>query len=64
MEILDESPENHSEGEITHHIKGSIDFKELSFSYPNRVDVEVLSGINLSVAQGEQIALVGAFRCW
>ena len=60
MEILDERPENHSEGEITHHIRGSIDFKELSFSYPNRVDVEVLSGINLSVAQGEQIALVGA----
>ena len=60
MEILDETPEEHSEGEIAHHIKGSISFKELSFSYPNRVDVEVLSGINLSVAQGEQIALVGA----
>ena len=60
MEILDETPEEHTEGEITHHIKGSISFKELSFSYPNRVDVEVLSGINLSVAQGEQIALVGA----
>jgi ABC transporter fused permease/ATP-binding protein len=60
MEILDETPEEHTEGEITHHIKGSISFKELSFNYPNRVDVEVLSGINLSVAQGEQIALVGA----
>ena len=60
MEILDETPEEHTEGDITHHIKGSISFKELSFSYPNRVDVEVLSGINLSVAQGEQIALVGA----
>jgi len=60
MEILDETPEEHTEGEITHHIKGSINFKELSFSYPNRVDVEVLKGINLSVAQGEQIALVGA----
>ncbi len=60
MEILDETPEEHTEGEISHHIKGSISFKELSFSYPNRVDVEVLKGINLSVAQGEQIALVGA----
>jgi ABC-type multidrug transport system fused ATPase/permease subunit len=60
MEILDETPEEHTEGEITHPIKGSIDFKNLSFSYPNRVDMEVLSSINLTVAEGEQVALVGA----
>jgi len=60
MEILDETPEEHTEGEISHHIKGSINFKNLSFSYPNRVDMEVLSSINLTVAEGEQVALVGA----
>jgi len=60
MEILDETPEEYTEGEITHHIKGSVNFKDLSFHYPNRANVQVLSGINLTVNKGEQVALVGA----
>ena len=60
MEILDETPEEYTEGEISHHIKGTVNFKELSFHYPNRADVQVLSGINLTVNKGEQVALVGA----
>ena len=36
MEILDETPEEYNEGEIRHRIKGAIEFKELSFHYPNR----------------------------
>ena len=49
MEILDETPEEYTEGEIIHRIKGAIEFKELSFHYPNRADIEVLSKINLSI---------------
>jgi len=60
MEILDETPEEYTEGEITHHIKGTVNFKDLSFHYPNRANVQVLSGINLTVNKGEQVALVGA----
>ena len=60
MEILDETPEEYTEGEIRHRIKGTIEFKELSFHYPNRADIEVLSKINLTINEGEQIALVGA----
>jgi len=60
MEILDETPEEYTEGEITHRIKGAIQFKELSFYYPNRANVQVLSSINLRVNEGEQVALVGA----
>lgn len=60
MEVLEETPEEFSEGEITQTIKGSISFKNLSFHYPNRADVQVLSNINLRVNQGEQVALVGA----
>ena len=60
MEILDETPEEYTEGEISHHIKGSVNFKNLSFHYPNRANVQVLSGINLTVNKGEQVALVGA----
>ena len=32
----------------------------MSFHYTNRADIEVLSKINLSINEGEQIALVGA----
>ena len=60
MEILDETPEEYTEGEIRHRIKGEIEFKELSFHYPNRADIEVLSKINLTINEGQQIALVGA----
>jgi len=60
MEILDETPEEYTEGEISHHIKGTVNFKGLSFHYPNRANVQVLSGINLTVNKGEQVALVGA----
>ena len=60
MEILDETPEEYNEGEIKHRIKGAIEFKELSFHYPNRSDIEVLSTINLTINEGQQIALVGA----
>lgn len=60
MEILDETPEEYNEGEIRHRIKGAIEFKELSFHYPNRADIEVLSKINLTINEGQQIALVGA----
>ncbi|GIR13568.1 MAG: multidrug ABC transporter ATP-binding protein [Cryomorphaceae bacterium] len=60
MEILDETPEEYTEGEIRHRIKGAIEFKELSFHYPNRADIDVLSKINLTINEGQQIALVGA----
>ena len=59
MEILDETSEDYSEGEVSHHIKGVVQFKKLSFNYPNRPDVQVLSSINLSIDKGDQIALVG-----
>ena len=59
MEILDETSEDYSDGEVSHHIKGAIQFKKLSFNYPNRLDVQVLSSINLSIHEGDQIALVG-----
>jgi len=60
MEILDETPEEYTEDGIKHRIKGAIEFKELSFNYPNRADIEVLSKINLTINEGQQIALVGS----
>lgn len=39
-------------------VKGSIEFKNVSFGY-NDKDKEVLSNINLSIKEGEKVALVG-----
>ncbi|MFA6400605.1 MAG: ABC transporter transmembrane domain-containing protein [Salinivirgaceae bacterium] len=40
-------------------LKGEIVFKNLSFSYPNRDEQEVLTNLNLTIAVNQQIALVG-----
>ncbi|HOY15529.1 MAG TPA: ABC transporter transmembrane domain-containing protein, partial [Saprospiraceae bacterium] len=40
-------------------IKGEIKFDNVQFSYPSRSDLPVLKGINLNIAKGNKIALVG-----
>lgn len=40
-------------------ITGSVSFKNVTFSYPQRKDIEVLKGIEFKVAQNQTIALVG-----
>ena len=41
------------------HMDGSVRFENLQFSYPQRADVEVLKGINFSLAPNQTLALVG-----
>ena len=41
------------------HIDGSVRFENLQFSYPQRADIEVLKGINFSLAPNQTLALVG-----
>lgn len=40
-------------------IKGEVKFKNVSFSYPSRKDIQILKDINLNISKGEKIALVG-----
>jgi ABC transporter fused permease/ATP-binding protein len=40
-------------------IRGSIEFSDVSFSYPTREDMQVLKKINFRINEGEKIALVG-----
>ncbi|MCB0600320.1 MAG: ATP-binding cassette domain-containing protein [Saprospiraceae bacterium] len=40
-------------------VVGNIRFEEVEFSYPTRSDVPVLKGINMEIAAGHKIALVG-----
>jgi len=37
----------------------SVDFEDVSFSYPTRLDSQVLKGLNLSLGKGKMVALVG-----
>lgn len=62
MEILDEKTEDIDEiGELDRlHFSGDIEFRNVSFSYPSRLDMTVLDNISFHIKQGEQVALVGA----
>lgn len=52
-----------SELEIETHqkldIAGSIEYKDVYFSYPTRKNFPILKGITMSIGNGEQVALVG-----
>ena len=41
-------------------VQGDIEVKGVAFSYPARQDVSVFTSLNLSVAAGQTVALVGA----
>lgn len=45
---------------ITEFKDGSIDFENVSFAYSQKSEVNVLSGINLHIAAGETVGIIGA----
>ncbi|XP_053570108.1 ATP-binding cassette sub-family B member 5 [Bombina bombina] len=44
-------------------LKGNVEFKNVSFCYPSRPNVQVLNGLNLGIKPGETVALVGQSGC-
>ncbi|XP_011799556.1 PREDICTED: ATP-binding cassette sub-family B member 5 [Colobus angolensis palliatus] len=40
-------------------IEGTVEFKNVSFSYPSRPSIKILKGLNLRIKSGETVALVG-----
>jgi hypothetical protein len=40
-------------------LRGAIELVDVHFSYPARMDVQIFSGLNLSIAAGQTVALVG-----
>ena len=59
MDLLDEPAENISDNKTDIKINGSVSFKDVSFNYPSRPDIQVLRSISFTADPGEQIAIVG-----
>ncbi len=58
LEILDQ-PDERSATTQSVKLKGNIEFDQVSFNYPTRLDIEVLKKISFNVKPGEKVALVG-----
>jgi ATP-binding cassette subfamily B protein len=58
LEILDLIDEK-SDASVSLKLKGEVEFNEVSFSYPTRLDYTVLKSLSFSIAPGEKVALVG-----
>ncbi|MEM9858273.1 MAG: ABC transporter transmembrane domain-containing protein [Bacteroidota bacterium] len=58
LEIIEESPEN-NQSKTDAFTDGDIKFQNVSFFYPSRPGVEVLSNIDLTISRGQKIALIG-----
>ena len=58
---LDEEPESNEGSHSSESVKGSIEFKNLSFSYDDSKETptNVLEDINLNISSGETVAFVG-----
>lgn len=44
-------------------LEGTIEFRDVHFRYPTRIEQPVLKGLNLTVKPGQYVALVGASGC-
>jgi len=61
MEIIETENENEIlTGDSKPEIKGNVAFKNVSFHYPQRIDVEVLKDISFESKSNQTIALVGS----
>ena len=58
LEILDQ-PDERNTSVNPLHLQGAISYEDISFSYPTRLDFQVLSALSFSIHPGEKIALVG-----
>jgi len=60
FEILEQTPQVTDQGEVLKDVKGHIQFKSVNFTYPTRLNHEVIKDLSLEVRPGQVVALVGA----
>ena len=60
IESIPPQNSNEARGETIEELRGEIKVKNVFFTYPSRPDSTVLCGLNLKVAAGQTIGLVGA----
>ncbi len=61
VEVLEETPDIQNKKEPITEVKdGSVEFKDVSFSYVNDKDKECLKDINLKINSGETIGIIGS----
>ncbi|KAI1457756.1 P-loop containing nucleoside triphosphate hydrolase protein [Annulohypoxylon moriforme] len=51
------------EGAPIHKVDGTVEFRDVHFRYPTRLEQPVLRGLNLTIRPGQYVALVGASGC-
>ncbi|GLH02038.1 Multidrug resistance protein homolog 49 [Gryllus bimaculatus] len=44
-------------------ITGTLEFEDIHFEYPSRKNVKILQGLNLTIQNGQTVALVGSSGC-
>lgn len=60
FEYLDRKPEHPQDGtEAPETCKGLVEFKDITFAYPTRPEMEILKGVSFTLRPGEVTALVG-----
>lgn len=52
-----------SEGKTLEKVNGSIEIRDVYFSYPSRPEKEILKGFSLTIPAGKTVALVGSSGC-
>lgn len=60
FELIDRDPKIRNNGGVTsNEVSGEVKFENVSFAYPTRPDIPVLSNVSFSAERGEVVALVG-----
>lgn len=60
MEILDQDEEKLNDESLSRiQLAGKIEFKNVTFAYPSRPEVDIIKNLSLEIQPGEQIAIVG-----
>ena len=59
FELLDREPALKTDGRTLEAVRGEVSLRGVRFAYPTRPDAPVLQGLDLELAPGEVVALVG-----